>query len=191
MHIYPALSCAALQATARLPAVSHPDSLPVVLIKVDEAGRLRMITAQRQLGASPHTTATPTEESWPVTLDASPSCARMFLASTLPSSTPIWSYELMPQIAPWTWNLCSASSASPVRFVRPAGLAWPPQPPTVKRNQAAERLGRELLEQDRVGGLVARKDFALDERLVLGLFGAELFADLLLGLSKGERPAKR
>ena len=43
----------------------------------------------------------------------------------------------------------------------------------------------ELLEHDRVGGLVALEDLGLDESGVGGL-GTELVLDLLLGLAEGE-----
>ena len=58
--------------------------------------------------------------------------------------------------------------------------------PTVKSDQATQSLGGELLEHDRVGRLVAGKDLALDESIVLGLFRSELLDDLFLGLSEGE-----
>jgi hypothetical protein len=58
--------------------------------------------------------------------------------------------------------------------------------PTVKSDQATQSLGGELLEHDRVGRLVAGKDLALDESIVLGLFRSKLLDDLFLGLSEGE-----
>ena len=65
-----------------------------------------------------------TELSCPVTSEGLLSCARMFFASTFPSSTPIWSAihtltrpandgmsnvpkELIPQMTPWVKILCS------------------------------------------------------------------------------------
>jgi hypothetical protein len=58
----------------------------------------------------------------------------------------------------------------------------------VESDQATQSLGGQLLEQDRVGRLVAGKDLALDERFVLGLFRSELFDDLFFGLSESESP---
>jgi hypothetical protein len=103
---------------------------------------------------------------------------------TLPSSTPIWSYELIPQMAPWTWILCSAKAT--LRFGQLHSLMKSGRilRLTVKGDQASQSFGGELLEQDRVGRLVAGKDLALDKSLVLGLLRAELFSDLLLGLSE-------
>lgn len=54
----------------------------------------------------------------------------------------------------------------------------------VKSNQTTQCLGGELLEQDRVGGLITKEDLGLDKSVVLGLFGAEFLDDLLLSLSE-------
>lgn len=62
-----------------------------------------------------------------------------------------------------------------------------PAPLTVHGNQTTQRLGRQLLEHDRVGRLVALEDLGLDERLVLGLFRSELLDDLFLGLAERQR----
>ena len=65
---------------------------------------------------------------------------RSACASTLPSSTPHWSNESMPQIAPWVKTLCSYSATSD-----------------------AEGLRGEPLGEDRVGGAVALEDAVRDE----------------------------
>lgn len=57
---------------------------------------------------------------------------------------------------------------------------------TIHGDQATQRLGSQLLEQDRVGRLVALEDLGLDERLILGLLGAQFLPDLLLGLAERE-----
>ena len=60
--------------------------------------------------------------------------------ATLPSSTPHWSKESMPQIAPWVKTLCSYSATSEPRVC-----------------------GREPLGEDRVRGAVALEDAVRDE----------------------------
>jgi hypothetical protein len=57
----------------------------------------------------------------------------------------------------------------------------------VEGNERTKSAGGELLEEDRVGGLVALEDLGLDKRGVRRL-GAELVADLLLGLAERESP---
>lgn len=49
----------------------------------------------------------PVDESWPEPVPSSSSSLRIFLASTLPSSTPHWSKELMSQMAPSVKVKCS------------------------------------------------------------------------------------
>jgi hypothetical protein len=71
--------------------ITHPCSrsfLPVFLVIVDEASRLYM-TLQRLV--LPYKCILLTELSWPLTFSGPSSCARIFFASTFPSSTPIWS----------------------------------------------------------------------------------------------------
>ncbi len=58
----------------------------------------------------------------------------------------------------------------------------------VQSDKSAKGARVELLEHDRVGGLVALEDLGLDESLVLRLLGAELLDDLRLSLAEGERP---
>ena len=80
-------------------------------------------------------------------------------ASTLPSSTPHWSNELMSQIAPWVKTLCSYSATS-----------------------LPERRRRQALGQNGVGGPVALEHPVRHQpvRRALGL-------DLLGGLAEGQR----
>ena len=55
----------------------------------------------------------------------------------------------------------------------------------VQGNQGSKRRRGEEREDDTVTGAIALEDLALDERLAR--IGANFLADLLLGLTKGER----
>ena len=55
----------------------------------------------------------------------------------------------------------------------------------VQSNQGSKRLRGEEREDDTVTGAIALEDLALDQGLAR--IGANLLADLLLGLAKGER----
>ena len=99
------------------------------------------------------------------------SSASIFLASTLPSSTPHWSKLLMPQSTPWTKILCSYSAISAprrggVRYSSRMRVARAVAGEGLVRRQAFDLGQRQALVP--AGRRALRRRLAAHQRLRLG-----------------------